>query len=91
MIITLLRIPMSGSAAMGTAGPTAAHLTQEKLSDKDEELLAGLRDWISHADFEPKSNICVDKSIGEKQSIIYGLDLIKKVSPKLHSCDNNSS
>lgn len=70
---------------MNTAGPSAAHLTQEKLSDKDKEILAGLQDWVSHADFEPKSKICIDKSLGEKRPLIYGLDVMKKVSPTLRS------
>ena len=64
---------------MSTVEPPIPHLTQQKLSDNNKRILAGLEDWLSHVVFDPKSNICTDKSLGEKWALLCEMDLIKKV------------
>ena len=55
------------------------HLTQHELSRKDKDILAGLEDWLSHAVFDSKNNICIDARLSEKWELLCGMDLIKEV------------
>lgn len=61
---------------MSSAKLDVSHLKQKELSAKDTRILAGLEDWLSSAVFDPKSNICTDKSLGEKWALLseMGLD-----------------
>ena len=74
---------------MSTAEPPIPHLTQQELSDKDKGILAGLENWVSHAVFDPTTNTCIDKSLGEKWALLCEMDLIKKVRV-LFQCQNLS-
>jgi hypothetical protein len=67
------------SVEMSAAGPPIPHLTQQELSHKDKGILAGLEDWLSQAIFDPKSNMCTDKSLGEKWALLCDMDLVKEV------------
>ena len=64
---------------MSSAELDIPHLTQKEMSPKDKKILAGLEDWLSSAVFDPKSNICADKSLGDKLALLSEMDLIKKV------------
>jgi len=68
------------SVEMSTAAPLIPHLTQQKLSDKDKGILAGLEGWLSQAVCDPKSNTCTDKSLSEKRALLCDMDLTKEVS-----------
>lgn len=63
---------------MSTTDPPIPHLTQEELSEGDKGILAGLEGWVSHAAFDPTSNICTDSSLREKWALLCNMDLIKK-------------
>ena len=67
-----------GSITMAAAEPP--HLTQEELSPGDTEILTGLKDWVSNAEFDIKNNICIDK---EKDiiwtSTLSKMDFVRKV------------
>lgn len=55
------------------------HLTQHELSPKDKDILASLEDWLSHADFDSRNNICIDARLSEKWDLLCGMDLIREV------------
>lgn len=63
---------------MSSAELDISHLTQKELSPKDKKILVGLQDWLSTAVFDPKNNICADKSLGDKWALLSEMDLIKK-------------
>ena len=67
-----------GSTTMAAAEPP--HLTQEELSPGDTEILTGLKDWVSNAEFDTENNICIDK---EKDiiwtSTLSKMDFVRKV------------
>ena len=63
---------------MSTSKTHNPHLTQEKLSDKDKGILAGLEDWLSHAVFD-ENNMCIDKQLAKKWALLCEMDLIKEV------------
>ncbi len=64
---------------MSTTEQATPHLMQDPLTDNDKGILKGLEDWLSHAVFDPKSNICIDKSLGKTWNLLCEMDLIKKV------------
>jgi hypothetical protein len=58
---------------------STAHLTQQELREKDKGILPGLVTWISHAAFDPTSNVCIGSGLAEKWALLLEMDLIKKV------------
>ena len=69
--------------AMSVAKPAILHLTTQKLSGNDQNILAGLKDWLSKAKFE-KINVdnfelYVDKELSGKWTLLKDMDLVKKV------------
>lgn len=75
-----LQIPVT---AMSTTKPAILHLTTQKLTGNDQNILAGLKDWLSKAKFE-KINVdnfelCVDKELSGKWAPLKDMDLVKKV------------
>lgn len=57
-----------------------AYLTQEELSAADKAVLAGISEWLSHADFDPNTNVCIDKSLQEKWALLRDIEFIRKVN-----------
>ena len=43
-----------------------SHLTHEELSGGDKAILAGITEWLSHAEFDPKTNVCIDQGLNDK-------------------------
>jgi len=64
---------------MSSAELDISHLTQKELSPKDKKILEGLEEWLSSADFDPRTNTCTDKRLVEKWALLCEMDLIKKV------------
>lgn len=73
------------SVAMSAAGQPTEHLTQQELSEKDKGILAGLKNWLCHAMFDARSNICIDSSLSEKCALLREMDLTKSVSGNVHN------
>ncbi len=71
---------------LGRARHLASH-TERTERAEDQKILAGLEDWLSSAVFDPKSNICADKSLGEKWALLSEIDLIKEVRLLFHCLD----
>jgi len=55
------------------------HLTQHELSPKDKDILPGLEDWLFHAVFDSKNNVCIDARLSENWELLCGMDLIREV------------
>ena len=67
---------------MASTGPP--HLTQEELSPGDLAILAGIKDWLSRADFDA-DYVCTDKELANIwASSLCKLEFIKKVNHKRH-------
>lgn len=63
---------------MAAEGPP--HLTQEELSAGDSDILAGIQDWVSHAQFDADTYVCIDKELKNKwNSSLCRLGFVKKV------------
>lgn len=55
------------------------HLSQEELRSKDKTLLAGLGSWLLYAEFDPKTNKCIDKDLPDAWRRLKEMDFIRKV------------
>ena len=65
-----------------TAKSAMEHLTQRELSQHDRDVLAGLQHWLSQAEFKDDGeggDMCVDKQLGEKWTLLCATDLVKQV------------
>ena len=65
---------------MSSAELVVTHLTQQELSQKDKDILAVLKDWVAVAEFNSKTNVCTDRNLGEKWTLLSEMDLVKKVA-----------
>lgn len=66
---------------MAADGPS--HLTQNKLSAGDSEVLAGIQDWVSQAQFDPQTHVCIDKELKNKWfSSLCHMEFVQKVGWK---------
>lgn len=68
--------------AISTLEPFRTHLTQQKLSKDDKDILTRLADWVSEAKFTRYTEVfdlCVDDERFEKWALLEGMELIKKV------------
>lgn len=63
---------------MATVVPVA-HMQEEQLSQKDQQILAGVISWVADAAFDPETNICTDAGLSTKRVTLSGMDLVKKV------------
>lgn len=54
------------------------HLTQEELSPKDKGILSESAKWVVNAKFDPKINVCADRTLVEKRAAMCEMDIIKK-------------
>lgn len=67
------------------AAAEASHLSQEELSVTDKAILAGITDWLNNAEFDPTTNVCTDKGLGEIWSKLCEMKFIQQVISELTS------
>lgn len=72
---------------MSTAESVILHLTQQPLNGGDKDILAGLVDWVSKANFadqyDKTFNVCADDERPNKWELLKEMELIKTVGYSL--------
>lgn len=67
---------------MSTEESVISHLAQLDLKGDDEAILAGLKEWLSTAQFEEQGDeweLCTDSELPEKWKLLKKMDLAQKV------------
>ncbi|KAL8742554.1 MAG: hypothetical protein Q9190_004978 [Brigantiaea leucoxantha] len=55
-----------------------SHLTHEEQSGGDKAILAGITEWLSHAEFDPKTNVCIDQGLNDKWLLLREMEFVRK-------------
>lgn len=76
-----LQVTLTGT--MSKSESFLPHLTQRILSNKDEQIIEGLKDWISAAKFENRNGdefeLCVNTQLCATWASLKAMDVVQKV------------